>query len=532
MKILKKKFFSIFLTFYLVVGCFASLNTGISFDEYHEEKNWRFHVKLTKNLTNYLLFNENYDSSLEKKYEINYLGYGVGFQIVSQPIQFLITKLPINNPSINDYGAHLTAKHLVVFLFFFLSGIFLYLILMKIINDKIFSSFTVILYLLYPYLFGQSLFSPKDVPFMSVWVLCTLVSFNFFEKILEKKNIKNINTLVFSLITAYLISIRIAGILIFIQYLITFLIFILSQRISFTTFIKKFYSSIAIFFIFLLLFIFLFYPPFWSNPLLFFSAIEQMSKYFNDVCTNTLGSCMHPKNLPPTYIPIWLSVKLPLIIIFGILLLPFTEKKIFINTKKNIFFGTILITSILIPLILILRKVHLYDELRQVMFLIPMYFIIGSISFFVFSKKTFYIAGSIMIGLFIFENIRIHPYQYVWFNLPSRAIDLTKKFELEYQGISGKEIATHVSTLENNNLCILVNPMHTLKPYLTNKKFTCFDTWQKIDTDYQRPFLAVQHVRNLKKGKSFKCKKIYETSFKLLFHKKKFTTGKLLRCDK
>ena len=151
---------------------------------------------------------------------------------------------------------------------------------------------------------------------MSVWVLSTLVSFNFFEKILEKKNINTVNTIIFSLVTAYLISIRIAGILIFIQYLITFLIFIISQKISFTKFIKEYYLSITIFFIFLIFFTFLLYPPFWTNPLLFFSAIDHMSNYFNDVCTNTLGSCMHPKNLPPTYIPIWLSVKLPLIIIF------------------------------------------------------------------------------------------------------------------------------------------------------------------------------------------------------------------------
>ena len=62
-----------------------------------------------------------------------------------------------------------------------------------------------------------------------------------------------------------------------------------------------------------------------------------MSNYFNDVCTNTLGSCMHPKDLPSTYIPIWLSVKLPLFIIIGIILLPFTEKKIFVDKRKNIF---------------------------------------------------------------------------------------------------------------------------------------------------------------------------------------------------
>ena len=530
MQTIKKNFFSIFLVFYLIIGSFTSLNTGISFDEYHEEKNWKFHVTLTKHLTKHIILGEEYDQKFDKEYQ-GYLGYGVGFQIISQPIQFFVKKILIQTQKIDNYGAHLTSKHFVVFLFFFLSGVFLYLILKKIINDRIFCSVTAILYLLYPYLFGQSLFSPKDVPFMSVWIFCTYISFNVFEKILEKNNINILSVFVFALSTAFLLSIRIAGILIFIQYLITFIIYLNSSDFNLISFIKSFYKKIIFFIISLVFLTLLFYPPFWLNPLLVFTAIIHMANYFNDVCTNTLGSCMHPKNLPPTYIPIWLSVKLPLFIIIGIFLIPFTEKKIFTSPKKNIFFGTILITPFLIILVLILKKVHLYDELRQIMFLIPILFILGSVSLYIFSKNIFYTFAIFMISLFIFENIRINPYQYVWFNLPSRYIDLTNKFELEYQGISGREIANHISASNYDNLCILVNPLHSLKPYLNDKRFNCFAAWQAIDTNYKRPFLAVQHVRNIKKGKSYKCETVYSSSFKLLLHKKKFTTGKLLKCS-
>ena len=114
----------------------------------------------------------------------------------------------------------------------------------------------------------------------------------------------------------------------------------------------------------------------------------------------------------------------------------------------------------------------------------------------------------LMISLFIIESIKINPYQYVWFNYPSRFIDLSKKFELEYQGISGREIAKFISQNENSNLCILVNPIHTVRPFLNNTNSICYDIWQKIDTDYQRPFLAVQHVRNIKKSLPYDCKEI------------------------
>ena len=527
---LKKNILFLFLFFYFIIGSFNSINTGISFDEYHEQKNWNFHVKYTKKLSSHIFLGENFDEKLNEEYIVNYLGYGIGFQIISQPIQSLLKDSISKLSQINDYGAHLTAKHFVVFLFFFLSGIFLYLILKKIINDKFFCSTTLALYLLYPYLFGQSMFSPKDIPFMSVWLMCTFISFYLFDLIIKNNKLNYLSVFFFSLSTAYLLSIRIAGILILFQYLITFIIYLSSTKASLISFFKKFYLKILFFSFTTLLFTMILYPPCLLDPSLFFLSIDRMASYFNDVCTNTLGSCMHPKNLPSTYIPIWLMVKLPFFIIFGIFLLPIVEKKIFIDTRKNIFFGTIVGSSLFIPLLLIIRKVHLYDELRQVMFIVPLLFILGSVSLYYFSKRIFYVLAVIMICIFTIENIKINPYQYVWFNLPSRFIDLTKKFELEYQGISGREIAKKISLSNNDNLCILVNPEHTVKPYLNPTRYNCFAIWQAIDTNYKRPFLAVQHVRNIKKGKSYKCKTIYKSNFTLLFHKKRFVTGKLLKC--
>ena len=278
------------------------------------------------------------------------------------------------------------------------------------------------------------------------------------------------------------------------------------------------------------IFTIVFYPILWINPVGIIEIINTMSYHFNNVGTNTYGKIMYSTNLPSTYMLIWFSVKLPIIIIIGIFLVPFTEKKIFNSPKKSIYFGSILVSTILIPMILIFRKVHLYDELRQVMFLFPLIFIIGLVSVYVFSKKFFYLTGILTIALFLVENIKINPYQYVWFNLPSRYIDLTNKFELEYQGLSGREIAEFLNGSDKKDLCILANPMHSVKPFLDKNHFNCFDSWQKIDTDYKRPFLGIQNVRNIKKSKPYKCELIHETGFKLLFHKKKFITGKLLEC--
>jgi hypothetical protein len=365
---------------------------------------------------------------------------------------------------------------------------------------------------------------------MSIWLLCTYVSFNIFEKLIKKKKITFSSILILGFLTAFLLSIRITGILILLQYLISLILFINLEKVSPYNFFKKFYLKITLFIISSVLFTYILNPIYWQSPLEIINAVKSMSHFYNDVCTKTLGKCMKAKNLPATYIPIWLSIKLPILIILGIFLIPFTEKKILLGSKKSVLYGTVLITAFLIPILLIFQNTNLYDEIRHLIFLIPFFFILGTVSFYIFSKKLFYTLSLLTISIFIFENIKIHPYQYVWFNLPSRYIDLTKNFELEYQGISGKEIAKEISKSSREKACILTSPIYSVKPFLDKTKFDCFDIWQFVDTNYQRPFLAVQHVRNIKKGTPYNCSTQYESSFKLLFHNKKFVAGKLLEC--
>ena len=531
MKYFKKKLFVIFLFFYLFIGSYNSINTGISFDERYEELNWNFHVNTFKELKDDLIDKKKFDKEKFNSEVKNFVGYGIGFQLISQPIQYFIKDILKKNKNLTEFGTKLVSKHFVVFLFFFISGIFFYLILKKIIDNENFNIIGSIFYLTYPYLFGQSMFSPKDIPFMSVWLICTYLSFKIFEKLIDKNSFRNLDIFIFSTLTAYLISIRFAGILILVQYSIVFLLYISVYKIDFQKFIKDNLLKFLIFLLNFSFFVFIFNPIFLLDPSLIFKTFLININHFNNVGTNTFGETMYSKNLPSTYLLIWFLVKIPLIILIGLLLMPFSEREIFKKKKNIIFVGSILLTIFLIPLILIFTKAHLYDEIRQVMFLVPLILILGLISFYTISKKVFYFLSILTISLFIIENIKINPYQYVWFNLPSRILDITKKFELEYQGISGKEISQHLAKLEKQDMCILANPIHGVKPFLKETKFNCFDIWQKIDTDYERPFLAIQNVRNLKKSMPYGCLLINETYFKLMFHNKKFITGKILKCE-
>ena len=523
---LEKNFFKIFLFIFFFTGSYYSLQTGISIDEWQEQRNWEYNVALFK----HIISGKNLDPEF-----INYPDkyYGVGFQIVSQPIQFLLSEIILKLQNINFFGAHLIAKHFVVFLTFFLSGIFVYLIFKKIIKNSYFCITAAILYFLYPYLLGHGLFNPKDIPFLCFWIICTYISLNIFTDLLDNKDLKYSKVLIIAFLSSFLISIRISGTLIFIQYLFTFIVFLKLSEIKLNSFVKSTYKKILFFILLTFLFVYLLHPVYWLNPLLFFDAINYMGKHFNDVCTLTLGKCMFSKNLDPTYIPIWFLVKLPVIILIGLILLPLTEKKIFNNKNSNIIFATLLFSSFFIPIILTVFNVHLYDELRQILFLVPLIFIVGTISLYIFSKKIFYILSFLSILFFLIENIKIYPHQYVWFNTPSRVLNLSKNFELDYWGLSGRELSENISIINEQvarKPCVLASPPWIIKPFLDEKLYSCFGIYQDIESGFPRPFLAVQNVRNLKKGKSYKCDTIYESKFNFLFTKEDIVTGRLIKC--
>ena len=81
-QIFNKKYFLLFLVIYFIIGVTSSLKVGISHDEFHEQQNWEYNKTLVHNF----LENKSETQDFRDKY------YGIGFQIISQPIQNLIQK--------------------------------------------------------------------------------------------------------------------------------------------------------------------------------------------------------------------------------------------------------------------------------------------------------------------------------------------------------------------------------------------------------------------------------------------------------
>ena len=95
---------------------------------------------------------------------------------------------------------------------------------------------------------------------MSIWLLCTYLSFNIFEKLLKNKSLTYLQISLIAICTAFLLSIRVTGVLIFFQFLITFIIFINIKNVNLVNFIKLFYKKYILFYIFIT-FIYFYFKP-------------------------------------------------------------------------------------------------------------------------------------------------------------------------------------------------------------------------------------------------------------------------------
>jgi hypothetical protein len=274
-------------------------------------------------------------------------------------------------------------------------------------------------------------------------------------------------------------------------------------------------------------------PVLWLNPLELINSIKWSANYFNNICTLTLGDCMSSLSLPSSYYFIWLFFKLPILILLGITLLPFVEKNIFAKKVTSIYYGTLLFSSISIIFIFILLRINIYDEIRHVMFLLPMIFLVSLVNIFYFNKKFFYSLAPIVIIFFVLENASLKPYQYTWLNSFAKFTDIKKNFEIDYWGVSGMNLQKKVNEYVNKNsiskdICIYGDEF--AKDYLITKGFTCFKRYQQLDSAKIRPVIAYKNLRNAKRSDPRDCRLIWDEIYRYTFYNKDISVGTLWWC--
>ncbi|MBU3630100.1 hypothetical protein [Polynucleobacter sp. AP-Melu-500A-A1] len=487
---------TLFWCIYIPVGLWACQQVGISWDEGIELNTYKVNLEAILGVTQGDL--APYQALLA--YGDRY--YGVGFHIPANLLSFLIETVSPISADLGSEARRITLNHIAIFLSWVGSGYLVGQILKRVTQDAWISTLGMIACLLWPYLLGHGLMNIKDIPFLFAWLLCT----NQLLFILSKTQAKSLigaYTLL-GIFTGWLISIRISGVLISLEYLAFLLIFwstrnkdqpSIQTQLAPSTFSWR---SIGIFLLATSLTLFVCYPILWHNPLELLNAISYMSRHPWDGDTLTAGRFIAGTQLP-WYIAAWLAVKLPLIAILGLVLCPIALYKLIRISSPSQHtlqkpstadateqspwnaraIAALLLTVSLILLALVIKKVSLYNELRQILFIFPLLWIVAISSLRWINRK--FTLGLLLssIALFSWDNLKLFPYQYVYFNEIARQFPIATQYEKDYFGLSSTQSARWLnqniqeSTQALSAECVYVSPLHLWQYTIDNQKVAC-----------------------------------------------------------
>jgi tetratricopeptide (TPR) repeat protein len=279
----------------------------------------------------------------------------------------------------------------------------------------------------WPQFFGQSMNNPKDIPFAMAYVFTIYYLLKFVTE-LPRPSTRTITLATVGIALA--INMRVGGLLL-IGMLFAFIVgnYILSKSLRQSFSADKKAPGRTVKYLLLISVIgyfggLLFWPygimgPF-SHP---FVALKEITNFSINIRVLFDGKQMFSSLIPWYYIPKWLWVTTPIVIIAGALLLPFLlllmKKYYNINHLLLIGFATVFPWAYATY-----KHSALYDGMRQMLFIIPTIAVLAAVTwdYFLLAAKTkairYTVAGLLVIGIllpvrFSFAN---HPNEYVYFN--------------------------------------------------------------------------------------------------------------------
>jgi hypothetical protein len=427
----------------IVIGLLTYKDYGIAWDEHNQHDMGQISY-------NYIFHKD--DSLL--KFSNNY--YGAAYEV---PL-IMLEKILHLKDSRDIY----LMRHLVTHLFFLLSAFVFFLLIDYLYKDKLLATIGFLLLVVNPLIYGHSFFNTKDIPFLSMYIICFMLCVLAFNK----------NTYKYFILLGtgggILIDIRVMGLFLMFCVCLFFMIDYFSQKDKEQRqkIRKLFYTYITT----TILVIYAVWPFLWCNPLMNFkNAFRTMARYPWVGVVLFEGRIIPSTQMPRDYSIIWFLISNPIVYlalgIFGILLFIFRflkNHKIFIfdkNQRNNLLY----FLSFFMPLasVIILHSV-LYDAWRQLYFIYPPFVLMAIYGLNVLFKTklrliltVIVITGTGLTALYIVKN---YPLEHVYFNEFARSDKpeyLRENWELDYWGTSYKQGLDYIlknDTSQNINVSV------------------------------------------------------------------------------
>ncbi|MCJ7724664.1 MAG: hypothetical protein MUP03_11070, partial [Anaerolineales bacterium] len=261
------------------------------------------------------------------------------------------------------------------------------------------------------------------------------------------------------------------------------------------------YTGIAIFITYLT------WPFLWPDPInRFIESFGVMSKYPWEGQVLFNSELYASNELPIVYLPVLLALQFTepvwVLFTFGLIIAAW----VFLKKREKGDLLLLLVFWFVLPLLgLIVSHSPLYDNFRQIFFILPIVFVTCGLALekiFEAARrpvfKCFILVALVLPG--IVQGIQLHPYEYVYYNsIIGGTHGAFRRFELDYWCISFREAANFLNQAAPANARVLVvGPAHTLEPFIRKdiKVFSKSDEGNS-SADYQYAVITTRYNRDL-----------------------------------
>lgn len=516
-----EKFHLLILFIFFLIGTFNLKSYGISWDEQSSRAvgfiNGKYILEvffgndILKDFTKFfgLDFFDKYINS--EKFIFNTYAeraYGPGFELPMALIELLS-----NFKNTKDI---FMLRHHVNFIIFCIGLIFFYKFLKLKLNSSFYAFIGCCLLALSPRIYAHSFFNSKDIIFLSYLQIANYYGYRFT---LNNKSIKNI--LLFSSTLALASAVRPLGLILLFFYLC--LNYLRNRELL----IKQNFILITLSMVFL----YIFWPHLWSNPIKnFYEAFFYFSQIPWKGNVLFFGEIIDASNLPFYYLPTWIFITSPEIVILlflfsiCILVVRVYKTKNFDNKILEDFF--FLIYFIIFPIFLnIILKTILFDGWRHFYFIYPFIILTSMLLLkYLLNKKIIKFLEIIIcsnILFLVFWNISNNPFQYLYFNNLLLGKNPILLFEKDYWGISNKQALEFLNKVDNNKIAVtsygsnlktsllILNPEDQKKFFFINKD----EYKDKYYVFINNRYISNEKMSNILDKKKFIYKLKYKNEF-------------------
>jgi hypothetical protein len=439
-----------------------------------------------------------------------YRNYGVCLEMILVGIEFVF--------KLTESRQLYLVRHFATFMVFFFGVILFYLTIFQVFNNRTLAIVGCVLLIVSPRIFAHSFYDLKDIAPMTLFV----ASIYTLLRSLETQRATMI--MLHALSIALFIDTRIAGIFLpFVSLLFMGLGFIKNylQNEPQVRLTRNCFLFIGC----LLLFVYLFWPYLWADPIgRFLAAIVNMSDFAEQYDYNAqmiyMGEFISVRDVPWHYLPVWILITTPVLYSLLFVIGTFTILYHLVRAPRLLLtdsterFGALMLLLFYGPIIgVIATSSMLLDGWRHLYFCYPAFLLVGLTGLEYIRKlpqqKTAPIIGRLkrQVGIALIvvavggtaTNMVInHPYQNVYFNVLA-GTDIEKNWELDYWGVSFRQGLEYVLAYDDSTQ---INVSVSSEPGQTNLKILKKKDRNRVNIVEENQ--AKYHLSNYRYQKEYK----------------------------